>query len=42
MFSFCKGLFGSSQFLRNWFIELEVVPNIPVYVSVYRNCLSVP
>jgi hypothetical protein len=32
-----KGLFGSTQFLRNWFIKTEVVPNIPVYVLVYRN-----
>jgi hypothetical protein len=32
-----KALFGSTLFLRNWFIEIEVVPNIPVYDSVYRN-----
>jgi hypothetical protein len=28
------GLFGSIQFLRNWFIETRVVPNIPVYGRV--------
>jgi hypothetical protein len=32
-----KGLFGSTQFLINWFIKTEVVPNILVYVLVYRN-----
>jgi hypothetical protein len=30
-------LFGRTQFLRLWFIEIEVVPNIQVYDSVYRN-----
>jgi hypothetical protein len=32
-----RALFGSTKFLRNWFIEIEVVPNILVYDSVYRN-----
>jgi hypothetical protein len=30
-------MFGTTQFLRNWFIETKVVPNIPVYAPVYRN-----
>jgi hypothetical protein len=32
-----KGLFGTTQFLRNWFIKIEVVSNMTVYDSVYRN-----
>jgi hypothetical protein len=32
-----KGMFGNIRFIRNWFMKIEVVPNIPVYVSVYRN-----
>jgi hypothetical protein len=31
------GMFGSTQFLINWLMEIEVVPNISVYASVYRN-----
>jgi hypothetical protein len=34
-----KGLFGTTQFLRNWFMETEVVPNIPIYASVYKNLI---
>jgi hypothetical protein len=26
-------MFGTTQFLRNWFMETEVVPNIPVYAQ---------
>jgi hypothetical protein len=26
-----KGMFGSSQLLRIWFIKTEVVINVPVY-----------
>jgi hypothetical protein len=30
-------MFGTTQFLRNWFMENELVLNIPIYISVYRN-----
>jgi hypothetical protein len=30
-------MFGTTQFLRNWFMETDVVPNIPIYVSIYIN-----
>jgi hypothetical protein len=34
-----KDLFGSIQFIRNWFMKIEVVPNILVDASVYRNSI---
>jgi hypothetical protein len=30
-------MFEIIQFLRNLFIEIELVPNIPFYSSVYKN-----
>lgn len=32
-----KDLFESIQFLRNYFIETRVVPNVQVYAPVYIN-----
>jgi hypothetical protein len=32
-----KGIFGSTQFLINWLMEIGVVLNISVYALVYRN-----
>jgi hypothetical protein len=29
-------LFGSNQFLRNWFIEIKLVSNVSVYNLVYK------
>jgi hypothetical protein len=32
-----KGLFGSTQFLKNWFMETGMVPTIPVFDPVSGN-----
>jgi hypothetical protein len=35
-----QGLFRSTRFIRNWFIKIEMVPNISVYILFYRKWIS--